>query len=210
MTRINLLPWRQAQRKLKREEFLALALLGLMVTGIIFAVVHFRFAGAIEYQNRRNQLLQSEVAILDKSIKEIEELETKKKNLLARMEIIQRLQSSRPEIVHLFDDLARTIPEGVYLIDLAQSDQTITMNGIAQSNARVSSYMRNLGSSPWLKEPTLSIIERKLGGKDGKQEMGSRFSLQVKQSSAVSEDKEKQSTGPVKKTTQNVKGKKTP
>ena len=190
MTRINLLPWRAARRKQKKEEFLALTLLALFTTATIFTFVHFDIAGRIDYQNRRNQFLQTEITGLDKSIKEIEELESKKKRLLSRMEIIQRLQSSRPEIVHLFDELARTIPEGVYLNDLAQSEQNLTMNGMAQSNARVSAYMRNLESSPWLKEPMLSVIERKTEGKE-KKESGNRFALQVKQKSTLPEDTSK-------------------
>jgi type IV pilus assembly protein PilN len=191
MMRINLLPWRAARRKQKKEEFLAVTLLALFTTAVILAFVHFNIAGMIDHQNQRNQFLQAEVTRLDKSIKEIEELEAKKKRLLARMEIIQRLQSSRPEIVHLFDELARTIPEGVYLIDLAQTEQSITMNGIAQSNARVSAYMRNLESSPWLKEPMLNIIERKQEAKE-KKESGSRFALQVKQASSKTEEAAKE------------------
>jgi len=107
------------------------------------------------------------------------------------MEVIQQLQSSRPEIVHLFDELARTIPEGVYLTDLTQSDANLTVNGMAQSNARVSAYMRNLESSPWMKEPLLNVIETKQESKEAKKAQGNRFTLQVKQGGDKADDQEK-------------------
>jgi type IV pilus assembly protein PilN len=183
MAGINLLPWRAERRKQKQKEFFAVTATALLSTAAILAFVHFRIAGMIEYQGKRNEYLQSEVNLLDKKLTEIEELEKKKKNLIARMEVIQQLQSSRPEIVHLFDELARTVPEGVQLIDLSQADRSLTINGIAQSNARVSAYMRNLASSAWLKEPRLDVIETKpdTRDKDKKEQRGSRFTLQVKQ-----------------------------
>jgi type IV pilus assembly protein PilN len=98
------------------------------------------------------------------------------------MGVIQKLQTSRPEAVHLFDELARTIPEGVQLMDLTQTERTLTLNGIAQSNARVSVYMRNLELSPWLQEPSLLVIESRPDGKEKKDRQMSRFSRQVTQS----------------------------
>jgi type IV pilus assembly protein PilN len=184
MARINLLPWRAEIRKQQQKDFIAAILLGVSLTVALMVMVHFNIAASQEYQNERNRFLESEISILDKRIKEIEELENKKKRLLAKMEVIQQLQASRPEIVHLFDDLGRTIPEGVYLSDLVQNDKSITVNGVAQSNARVSAYMRNLESSEWMKLPLLNIIQTQVDSRDNKKERQNKFTLQVKQASA--------------------------
>ena len=199
MSGINLLPWRAERRKQRQKEFFSLIGLGLFLTVAILFFVHSHIEAATVHQEGRNRYLQSEISKLDKKIGEIDELEAKKKRLLAKMDIIQQLQSSRPEIVHLFDELSRTIPEGVYLLDLTQSEKGMQMNGIAQSNARVSDYMRNLEASKWLKEPQLNIIE----SKPDKQQLeldrrlrGSRFTLQVRMMS----DKGDQTEKTVKKT----------
>lgn len=191
MAGINLLPWRAERRKQKQQQFFSITALALLLSAGILLFVHLQIQSMIEYQNQRNKLLETEVALFDKKIKEIEELEAKKKRLISKMEVIQQLQTSRPEIVHLFDELARTIPEGVYLSDFTQADKNLTMNGIAQSNARVSAYMRNLESSPWLQDPMLNIIESKLDAKDKKDQKdqrGSKFTLQVRQAGDKSAD----------------------
>lgn len=189
MTRINLLPWRAELRRQQQKDFIASIGFGLGLTVVLMILVHLQIASRIGYQNERNSYLQSEIQILDQKIKEIQDLEAKKKRLIAKMEVIQQLQGSRPEIVHLFDELGRTIPEGVYLIDLAETDNNIIINGVAQSNARVSAYMRNLESSAWLKAPVLNIIETKSDVKDVKKERQSRFTLQVRQSSEKPDEK---------------------
>ena len=165
--------------------FSVVATLGVMV------LLHLSISSTVDYQISRNTYLQSEIDSVDKKIKEIQDLEVKKKRLLAKMEVIQELQASRPEIVHLYDELGRTIPEGVYLSDLTQSDKNIIVNGIAQSNARVSAYMRNLESSAWLKDPILNNIETKVEGRESKRERQSRFTLQIKQSSEKPDFKRK-------------------
>ncbi|MDD1650036.1 MAG: PilN domain-containing protein [Methylococcaceae bacterium] len=182
MANINLLPWRQARRKRQQRDFAVLTSGALVITALLMVMVHANIAHRIEYQQQRNQFLTSEIAVLDQKIKEIQELEKQKKSLIARMGVIQKLQTSRPEAVHLFDELARTIPEGVQLMDLTQTDRTLTLNGIAQSNARVSVYMRNLELSPWLQEPSLLVIESRPDGKEKKDRQMSRFSLKVTQS----------------------------
>lgn len=187
MAHINLLPWRAEIRKQQQRDFLSAMGLGATLTLAAMLLLHFQLDSDISYQNERNSYLLSEIQGLDKRIKEIEDLETKKKRLISKMEVIQQLQASRPEIVHLFDELGRTIPEGVYLSDLIQTDKLITVNGLAQSNARVSAYMRNLESSSWLKSPVLSIIESKTD-KDTNKERQSKFTLQVKQFSAEKVD----------------------
>jgi type IV pilus assembly protein PilN len=184
MAGINLLPWRAERRKQKQKEFFTITALALGLSAAALAFVHMQIDAMINYQNQRNKYLESEVALFDKKIKEIEELEAKKKRLISKMEVIQQLQTSRPEVVHLFDELARTIPDGVHLVDLTQIDKNLVMNGVAQSNARVSAYMRNLGSSPWLQDPMLNVIESKPEGKDKslpREQRGSKFTLQVKQ-----------------------------
>jgi type IV pilus assembly protein PilN len=191
MARINLLPWRTELRKQRQKEFVAITLAALLSTGAVLCFVHYFIGSMIDYQSQRNQYLESEIALLDKKIKEIEELETKKKRLIAKMEVIQRLQASRPEIVHLFDELARTIPEGVYLTDLTQLENNLTMNGMAQSNARVSAYMRNLESSPWMKDPLLNIIEIKQEANNSRKTRSNRFTLQVKQGNDKADKQEK-------------------
>jgi type IV pilus assembly protein PilN len=188
MARINLLPWRADLRKQQRKDFLTAILLGVGLTLAIMLLVHANIASRIEHQQQRNQFLSSKIEILDKKIKEIQDLEAKKKRLIAKMEVIQQLQASRPEIVHLFDELARTMPEGVYLSDLSQADKNLTVNGMAQSNARVSAYMRNLEASRWLKDPVLTIIQNQ---GDAKKERGSRFTLQIKQNSEKADSEAK-------------------
>lgn len=191
MSGINLLPWRAERRKQKQQEFFAITALALLLTATCLTLVHFHISGAIDYQNQRNEYLKSEVALLDRKIQEIQDLENKKKRLIAKMEVIQQLQLSRPQIVHLFDELARTIPEGVQLIDLAQADKLLTINGVAQSNARVSVYMRNLEASSWLQDAVLNVIEVKPENKDRKDQKGSKFTLQVKQATETNQSQGK-------------------
>lgn len=178
MAKINLLPWREELRKQQQKNFL-LAILGSAgVTLLVMFMVHSHIEGLIEQQNRRNQYLETEIAALDKKIKEIEGLEEKKRKLIAKMEVIQQLQASRPEIVHLFEEVATTTPDGVYLTEMKQTGPTLTFDGAAQSNARVSAYMRNLEDSPWLANPVLTIIETKGNANQGRV---SRFKLSVQQ-----------------------------
>ena len=161
MARINLLPWRTERRKLRQKEFLGmLGLAGAFALLISFLIVMY-FNGQLEGQQNRNAYLAQQIALVDQQILEIEELDKKKSNLLARKEVIEQLQASRSEMVHLFDELVRTIPEGVRLSSIKQNGQTLTLQGLAQSNARVSSYMRNLDESGWMSNPDLTVIETK-------------------------------------------------
>lgn len=196
MAGINLLPWRAERRKQKQQEFFSITALSLLVTAGILAFIHWQISGMIDNQNRRNEYLQSEISLLDRKIKEIEELEAKKKRLVAKMEVIQQLQMSRPEVVHLFDELSRTIPEGVLLTELIQNDKLITLSGIAQSNARISAYMRGLDASPWFQDPVLSeiVAQQELKGK--KDIRGSRFNMQVRQSNETKNNKDNKGKKP--------------
>jgi type IV pilus assembly protein PilN len=186
MARINLLPWRAERRKLRQKEFVSmLGLAGVLALMISLLIVMY-YSGQIEGQQQRNAYLRDQIVLVDKQIKEIEELDKKKANLLARKQVIEQLQASRSQMVHLFDELVRTIPEGVRLSSIKQNGQTLTLEGRAQSNARVSSYMRNLEASGWMANPDLSIIEAK--GED--KGLPNMFSLKVtlKNPSAVGEE----------------------
>lgn len=198
MSGINLLPWRAERRKQKQQELFSIAGLALFITAMVLMLVHLQISGMIDTQKRRNEYLKLEVSLLDQKIKEIETLEAKKRRLVSKMEIIQQLQLSRPGIVHLFDELSRTIPEGVYLLDTTQADRLLTINGVAQSNARISSYMRNLEMSPWLQDPVLNIIETKSEEQEKKDTIkGNKFTLQVRQTGVdtLSDDQDKKTGG---------------
>jgi type IV pilus assembly protein PilN len=176
MPRINLIPWREAERKRKRQEFGVGAIGALVVAGAIAFIVSLQMQSAIDGQNERNQYLKGEIASLDKQIAEILELDAQKQRLLARMQVIEQLERSRPEIVHVFDQLVRTIPDGVYLTSLKQTDRRLQLKGLAQSSTRVASYMRNIDSSEWLADPALDILETKGAG-----DAGSEFTLNATQ-----------------------------
>lgn len=159
MAHINLLPWREARRKEREREFAVMAGGAAALAAVIIVYLHVQIGGMIETQESRNSVLTQEIAALDKAIGEINTLEAEKARLLARMEVIQDLQLSRPEIVHLFSELATTLPEGVHYTRVRQQGVALTLDGIAQSNARVSTLMRNLENSPWLEKPALDVIE---------------------------------------------------
>jgi type IV pilus assembly protein PilN len=161
MAKINLLPWREAQRKEKQQEFFAMLGFGAIVAAVIVIAIHFYHSQLIEAQQQRNKYLEDQISLLDKRIEEIKQLENEKEKLLARMRAIEQLQGNRPLIVRFFDELVRSLPEGVSVANISQSGQAITINGEAQSNARVSSFMRNLESSKWLTAPQLDIIQVK-------------------------------------------------
>jgi type IV pilus assembly protein PilN len=158
MAHINLLPWRENLRKKRQKDFGMSVLLALILTGAACGGVHFFVEDMISYQEERNSYLGQEIALVDRKIKEIKDLEKQKAQLIARMNVIQSLQGSRPQIVHLFDELVSTIPDGTHLTKVKQVSDQVTMDGIAESNARVSSYMRNIDLSEWLGNPLLQVI----------------------------------------------------
>jgi type IV pilus assembly protein PilN len=159
MAKINLLPWREELRKQKQREFIISTGGGAVVAGLFVLLAHFHIDGLIDNQNQRNAFLQTQIEVLDQRIGRIKELEKMKADLLARMNVIQELQRSRPESVHLMDELVRSLPDGVYLKTFIQKDRSLEMNGVAQSNARVSDYMRNIDASEWLTAPRLDQIQ---------------------------------------------------
>ncbi len=159
MSRINLLPWREQLRKQKQQEFFAMIGLCAVLAAITVGIVHFYHVQLIDAQEVRNTFLENEIAILDKKIEEIQRLEREKQRLLDRMRAIERLQRNRPLIVRFFDELINSLPDGVSVTAVNQNNNSITINGEAESNARVSSFMRNLESSKWLKDPELDVIQ---------------------------------------------------
>ena len=177
MTRINLLPWREALRKEKKRQFASVVGGAVLLMLAIIGYAHVHVSGLIEYQNSRNSFLEKEIAKVDEKIKEIRELETEKKQLLNRMNVIQELQTRRPMVVHMLDQLVRALPEGVYLTKLDQKGADLTLDGIAQSNARVSAFMRNLDESNWFGSPKLEVIQ--VQEQSGVR--SSKFTLKVKQ-----------------------------
>lgn len=164
MAKINLLPWREAQRKERQKQFGGLMMLSVIAAGVVMFFVWSTYESWINEQNSRNTLLQGEIAALDKQIEEIKELEKRKAELVTRIEIIQNLQQSRPLIVRLFDTLVRTIPEGVYLTSLGRVNTGLDLKGKTESNNRVSKFMRNIEESTWLGGPVLESITAEKSG----------------------------------------------
>ncbi|MFZ2171551.1 MAG: PilN domain-containing protein [Methylococcaceae bacterium] len=160
MARINLLPWREELRRQKKQEFLEAIGLSVLLTLIIFGLVHTYIEGLKAYQEQRNQMLQAEIVLLDKKIVEISSIEEKKSKLLAKIELIQKLQKSRPEIVHLFDEIPNATPDGVFLTKFTQKGSELIFEGKSQSNARVSAFMTAIDTSSWLQTPALNVIQK--------------------------------------------------
>lgn len=161
MARINLLPWRAERRKARQKEFGAILGLSALVAVALSVLIVFYYSSEISGQRKRNAFLDAQIVEVDKKITEIEELDKKKAKLLARKEVIEKLQSNRSQMVHLFDSLVRTIPDGAVLTAIKQDAEILTLEGRAQSNARVSTYMRTLETSGWMTKPDLTIIEAK-------------------------------------------------
>lgn len=183
MPRINLLPWREEQRKERKLAFMVALGAGTGAALIATFGVYLMLSSMIDGQVTRNEMLRGEIKLLDKQIEEINNLESAKQKFIARMEIIEKLQRSRPEIVHLFDEIVRTVPEGVYLTGVKQTDKRLKFEGVAQSSTRVSAFMRNIDGSEWLKNPDLEVIETKTGQVGG---MG--FTMYADQVSNVSDE----------------------
>ncbi len=159
MPRINLLPWREDQRKERKLAFGVAMGVALVAAGVTTFAAYLMFNSTIQAQVRRNDELRAEIKVVDKQIEEINNLESAKQKFIARMRIIEQLQRSRPEIVHVFDEIVRTLPDGVYLTSVKQSSNKLKFEGVAQSSTRVSSFMRNIDASDWLKDPELEVVQ---------------------------------------------------
>jgi type IV pilus assembly protein PilN len=163
MARINLLPWREERRRERTRRFYTAMAVGGFVSAAVVVTVHLIYQGWIDAQNGRNAYLQQQIAVLDEKIKTIQNLERERQQLIDRMHAIEALQTSRPIVVRLFDEVVNALPDGVSLTEITQSNTEWTFKGIAESNARVSNFMRNIEASPAFKEPRLDIIETKAG-----------------------------------------------
>lgn len=177
MTRINLLPWRELKRREQDRQLLSVGVAAAVLMALIVFYASLHIGALIEDQNRRNAFLDSEIKKVDAQIAEIRELKKKRDALVARMQVIQQLQSDRTQVVHVFDDLVRKLPEGMYLTSVRQNAGNLVLQGIAQSNARVSSFMRNLDTSNWFGNPDLEVINVQAKGS----ERVSQFTLRVSQ-----------------------------
>jgi len=177
MAKINLLPWRAELRKERQKEFAVMMGISAVLAVAIWGMVHFYHVQLIDIQKSHNKYLEDQIALLDQKIKEIQQLETEKQRLLNKMRAIEQLQANRPLIVRFFDEIVAVLPEGMSLNKLEQKGDAITVNGVAQSNARVSTFMRNIENSQWLKNPKLNVIQ----AKDEKGQHVSQFTLQFNQ-----------------------------
>jgi type IV pilus assembly protein PilN len=183
MPRINLLPWRAEERKERKLAFLIALGGATAAAGVVTFAAYLLLNSMIDAQERRNELLRVEIKQLDKQIEEINNLETAKQNFIARMEIIEKLQRSRPEIVHVFDEIVRQLPDGIYLTGVKQTDKRLKFEGVAQSSTRVSTFMRNIDGSEWLKNPELEVVET-----SKTQGAGSSFTLYADQITTAGQD----------------------
>ena len=175
MARINLLPWRAERRKQRQKEFMTmLGASAILAVVLAFLIISY-YNGQITGQNERNAFVREQIAKVDKQIEQIKALDEKKSKLLARKEVIEQLQANRSKMVHLFDSLVRTIPDGVVLTSVKQEGDKLTLQGRSQSNARVSTYMRSLETSGWMTKPDLKIIE----ARDGEPGLPYTFTLTV-------------------------------
>ena len=181
MPRINLLPWREAQLRERRIQFMV----GLGAATLVAALIAFGgylvFESLISAQQHRNDELRTQIKLLDKQIEEIHSLEASKQQFIARMDIIEKLQRSRPAIVHVFDEIVKTLPDGTYLTSVKQSGQKLQFDGVAQSSTRVSAFMRSIDGSEWLQNPELQVVQSSSGN-------GSSFTLFAQETSTDQPD----------------------
>ncbi len=175
MARINLLPWREEKRKQRQTQFNILMGSVGAAGAVTVLAVYAAMNTAISFQNARNAYLNDQIKLMDEKIASIKDLQDTKQNLLARMTIIQQLQQSRPTEVHLFDQLVKTLPPGVYLTAVAQSGDNLSIQGNAESSARVSTYLRNIDASPWIGDPNLQVVQ-----KDASKSGAQSFSITAK------------------------------
>ncbi len=159
MAKINLLPWREERRQQQTKEYYILLGLAAGLALLVFGLAYYYFDQSTKFQNKRNAFMTAEIAKLDKQIEEIEQLEAKKASLIARQEVIEELQANRTQMVHLFDELVKTIPNGVFLEKITQQGTLISMEGYSQSHSRVSDYMRRLDDSVWFNVTDLDYIK---------------------------------------------------
>ena len=184
MIRINLLPHRAEKRRARQNQFIAFSAISVLLAGLLVGAVSIAIDSQISYQERRNTYLKQQTAISDKQIAQIKKLREQTQALLARKNVVEGLQSTRSDVVHLLDQMLRILPDGVYLKSLKQTGNKIHVVGYAQSNARVSTLMRAIDDSPWLDSATLIEIHA-ANAKGGRiNEFSLNFNLSKKQKAA--------------------------
>ena len=183
MPRINLLPWREQQRRERKIAFFIALGVAAGAAAVVAFIAYLLVGSMIDAQDRRNERLQGEIKVLDKQIEEINDLDAQKQRFIARMQVIEKLQRSRPEVVHLFDELVKEMPDGTYLTSIKQSGNKIKLEGVAQSSTRVSTLMRNIASSQWLRNPELEVVDAAKENTGG-----SHFIVDAEQVSVANDD----------------------
>lgn len=189
-TTINLLPWREERRRQQQQDFLMLLGVAVAAGALVWWVWSQAVERQISGQSARNNYITKELAVLDQQIKEIAELEQRREELVARMGVIQNLQNNRPSIVYIFDQLVRTLPDGVYYTRIERVGKQFTISGVAESNTRISSLMRNLNDSPWFTNPNLKTVNAL-----GENTDANAFQLTVSQQDQEPEGKDKKPEG---------------
>lgn len=193
MPRINLLPWRDQQRRERKLAFFVWLGGAAAAAALLAFVVYLAFGSMIDAQEQRNERLTQQIKVLDKQIEEINDLEAQKQKFISRMQIIDKLQRSRPEVVHVFDELVKVMPDGSYLTSIKQDGNKLKLEGVAQSSTRVSTLMRNIAASQWLRNPELEVVETKK-----ELTAGSSFVLDAEQVNIVEDTDSDSSAGPKK------------
>jgi len=188
MAKINLLPWREAYRQDKKKEFISILIGVLILAGLIAYLWVSSVQSSISDQRARNRLLQTEISALEKQVSEIQDLKSRRDELLNRMRVIQDLEGTRPVIVRVFDEMVRSIPEGVFLNAMSREGDVISLQGVAESNNRVSSFMRNLDESDWFAAPNLNAVTA--APEQGEQANSFNMTVRVSAPSDKSDDDE--------------------
>jgi type IV pilus assembly protein PilN len=193
MPRINLLPWREQERKERRVSFMVWLGGAAVAAALACVAAYLLFDSLISAQNQRNVRLQGEIKTVDRQIEQINDLEAQKQRFISRMQVIDKLQRSRSEEVHLFDEIATTIPDATYLTAFTQDNRKLKFEGVAQSSTRVSAFMRNITASQWMRNPDLEVVE--VRSNNG---VGSNFVLYAEQVSptSASDDADKTAAKP--------------
>jgi type IV pilus assembly protein PilN len=176
MPRINLLPWRDEERRERKLALFVWLGIATVAAGLVTLASYIWINSMIDSQSARNDHLKSEIRVLDKQNEEINDLEAQKQRFISRMQVIDKLQRSRSEVVHVFDEVAKTIPDGTYLTAVTQTNRRLKFEGVAQSSTRVSTFMRNISASQWLRNPELEVVEARKGNT-----LGNSFVLYAEQ-----------------------------
>jgi type IV pilus assembly protein PilN len=185
MPRINLLPWREQERKERKLAFFVALGVSAVAAVLVAGAGYVMFNSMISSQERRNEQLRTEIKAVDRQIEQINDLESQKQRFISRMQVIEKLQRSRSEEVHLFDEVTKTMPDGTYLTSIKQNGRKLKFEGVAQSSTRVSTLMRNISASQWMKDPELEVVESKSGST-----VGDSFVLDASQVTTAGDDDE--------------------